>query len=138
MTALNEERAIELYEYAVDHPDGFTNIEATTELNWPNLSTFRAVARTLRLLFIDDSINLICEPNGIGPWTYRLVGTYDDAQLWARNRLLDSETRLGTIEAVSHSVVQATDGRSTDGRKARMIYNTVHYLRQQLEALDGA
>lgn len=134
----SQRRAGDLYDFAVSRPDGFTAPEARAKFAW-DARTFRDALRTLRLTFADDSINLVCDPQGDSqPWLYRLVGTYDEASGWSANALQHAEARLETIEAVAQSVVGATDGRTTDGKRARLIYKTVHFLRDSLNVMSGA
>lgn len=129
-------RRDDLWDYAVAHPDGFTNEQAMSEFDW-DLKTFNTAVQDLRLLLEDDQITLPCDPQGQHEkWLYRLVGHYDDGRAWAINRLLDSETRLRTIEAYSSALMHSTDGRTADGKKARLIHSTAAYLREQIELLD--
>lgn len=136
MTDLNGDRAGLLFDYAVVHPDGFTNVEAMEDLEW-SLRYFNEAVRDLRLILAGDSINLIADPAGERePWIYRLVGTFTDARAWSSNRLRDMEARLETIQAVAFSIVGSTDGRTTDGRKAKLIVAVVGALREQLHAMN--
>jgi hypothetical protein len=92
----------------------------------------------LRLLLgNDDQINLVCDPQGTGqPWLYRLIGDVDGARSWVANRLRDSETRIGTIRAICSSLVSATDGRSADGRRARIMDKGLTRILEDLAELD--
>ena len=133
------ERVGDLFDYAVAHPDGFTYVDVENDLGWDR-GLFSWVARNLRAEFADDSVNLICEPQGqYEPWLYRLVGTADDARIWSTNRIADLEGRLHTMASVSESVKNATDGRTTEGRKARKINRTLVRLIEDLEDIaNGA
>lgn len=131
------DRAGQLYDYAVEHPEGFTYQDIERDFEWQR-SEFVGVVRTLRAILADDEINLTCEPQGQGePWLYKLIGSYDDARPWATNRIGDLETRLETIGSVSQTLVSATDGRSIEGRKARKMKSTLDYLRGELADIDG-
>jgi hypothetical protein len=130
-----DDRAGLLFDYAVVHPEGFTNEEASRDLGW-TLSGFNVVARALRLILADDTITLVCDPTEQNQrWRYKLVGTYTDARGWSSNRLRDLEARLETIQAIAQTMVKATDGRTTTGRKATLILAVVGALRQQLVAM---
>jgi hypothetical protein len=126
-----------LYDYAVEHPDGFVWHEAMDDLGWTHRNyEFQRAVKDVRLTLADDEITLVCDPQGLRePWLYRLVGTYEEGEAFTVNRLNDSEARLETIEAVTAALVNATDGRSLDGRKARLIHNNVQHLRLQIQTL---
>jgi hypothetical protein len=130
------EKVDELWDFAAAHPDGFTWADIRKECPWAaDRSHFFAIVRALRITIgAEDTINLVCEPQGSGElWLYRLVGTYDAARPWSANRLGDIESRLVTISGVSRSLVAATDGRSTDGRKSRLIAKVVDRLIEDLD-----
>lgn len=128
----------ELFDFAVSRPEGFTNVEAMAELEIKRLSDFNRSARRLRItLGEDDEINLVCDPQGSGEkWLYRLVGNLEEAGPWVANRLRDMEARLETQHGVAKSVVTATDGRSVEGRKARLFAKVYSRLREDLEELN--
>jgi hypothetical protein len=135
------EKASELWDFAVSHPEGFTWADARKAFPWAaERSRFFATVRVLRTtLGAEDTINLICDPQGPGElWRYRLVGTYNEARPWNAGRLGDMEARLETIAGVSRSLVAATDGRSTEGRKARLISKIVGRLVEDLRELTPA
>jgi hypothetical protein len=132
------EKVTELWQFAVAHPEGFTRDDVASACSWAEQpSHFFAVVRALRITIgAETDINLVCEPQGPNErWRYRLVGTAEAAGPWSRNRLSDTEARLDTIYGVSRSLVAATDGRSTDGRKARLIEKSVRRLREDLGEL---
>lgn len=128
----------ELFDYAVAHQT-FTNEEAMAALGINHLGAFNRVARRLRLLLGDDDrINLVCDPQGRSErWLYRLVGSPEDAGPWVANRLRDLQARLETQHAVSQSLVSATDGRTTEGRKARIYAKAFGRLIEDVKDLDG-
>jgi hypothetical protein len=127
-----------LYDYAVANPKGFTYVDVERDLRWDRKRLIVAV-RQVRLLFHDDTLNLICDPQGFRqPWLYRLVGNYDDARPWSANRAGDLEARLNTMLAVAETVVHTSDGRTLPGKRARLIYSTLANLVVQLETIDAA
>ena len=136
MSAQDDTDAGLLFDFAVVHPDGFTNQEAMDEFGWTR-SRFTRIARQVRLILADDTITLTCDPEGQRErWRYRLVGTYHDSRGWSSNRLRDLEARLETIQAFAASIVNATDGRRVDGRKAKLILAVVGALREQLVVMS--
>ncbi len=62
-------------------------------------------------------------------------GDPEVARFWITNRIRDCETRLHTQECVAESIANNTDARSTEGKKARKIFRTLHFLREELAEL---
>ncbi|HEY5985123.1 MAG TPA: hypothetical protein VIV12_01890 [Streptosporangiaceae bacterium] len=127
-----------LFDYAAAQPEGFTYQDVEKELGWRR-SQFIKVARQLRLMLgNDDQINLVCDVEARNaPWRYRLVGNFDQAREWGRNRTDDAESRLTTISGVLASVVKATDGRSRDGRRARIMQRAITRAKEDLAEIDN-
>ena len=134
MSGEADRHVLDLSDYALANLDGFTNVDAMDALGW-SLPTFNQTLRRLRLyLGHFDDINLTCDPPGDGgKWIYRLVGTLEEMRPWSVNRLHDTETRLRTQEAMMAPIVRATDGRTTDGKVARV---TEKALRRLVEDID--
>lgn len=121
-----------LYDLAADRPDGFTVTDVHQELGWP-YGHIRMAIRDLRLLMEDDTISLVCDPQGKGErWLYRLVGTLEEGSPWIANRERDMLSRLQTVHAVASSIVNATDGRTITGRKAALTKRIVGRLLEDL------
>jgi len=128
-----------LFDYAVTQPEGFTNVEAAKALEISVDRFNRAVHRIRIMLADDDSINLIATREfPQQPWRYQLVGTLAESLWWISNRERDSETRLRTMAAVMKSIVNATDGRTVEGKRARMIYKALSRLVEDLDDLIEA
>jgi len=124
-----------LFDFAASKPDGFTLPEASVALDVDERQMPRFV-NALRREFAEGDINLVCDPNGKNEkWVYRLVGRPEDAQAWHSNRIGDMESRLETLQSVAHSMVNATDGRSIAGRKARLIDRALSRLIEDLAVL---
>ncbi len=110
-----------LFDYLADRPDGATMDEIAAVLDVTHRKAKRVV-RELRLFLGGDSINLTADPQGSGePWLYRLVGDVDNARAWVANQWRHAESRLETMIAFTESLLNATDGRSLEGRKARVL-----------------
>jgi hypothetical protein len=132
------EKINRLFDYAVSHPDGFTYVDIQADLRWRRKELLKVVKGLRSLLGSIDQINLVCDPTGPGqPWSYRLVGTVKDAQPWTANRLGDAETRLTTIRSVASSIAAGTDGRTTDGKRARLIKRALTRLLEDLADVNG-
>lgn len=124
-----------LYDYAVAQPEGFTNVDFMAE-HGVTLADFNTAVNKLRALLADDTITLICDPGEArSPWTYRLVGKVDEGSPWVQNRLRDAESRFVTMAHVATSLVNATDGRSADGRRARLIHKSLTRLKEDLDEI---
>ena len=128
-----------LFDALVANPDGLDIEQIRTELECgPNLAK-RAV-RDLRLMLGDfDDINVPCIPQGAGErWLYVLqAGVGDDVREWSDHRLDDGETRLRTIRAMLSSAVAATDGRTSSGKRARIMERGVRRMIEDLDELLG-
>jgi len=129
-----EERRDSLFDLLVAMPEGVTVNEIGATLSIP-LWRVNEVIRDLRLLLGDtDDINLVCTPQGQQErWNYALVGNLDGAREWTANRVGDTASRIRTMQAVMRSVVSASDGRTLDGKRARVIERS---LRRLIEDLD--
>lgn len=126
-----------LFDYAVTQPEGFTADDACAEL-FISYSHFVKCVRRLRLILApDDTINLIADRQGKNErWRYRLVGTLAESMWWGTNRRKDGLSRLQTMKAVNHSILTSTDGRTMEGRRARVIDKGLSRLIEDLEELD--
>lgn len=120
-------RAGELYDFAAENPEGFRLWEFAEESECTMGQASDAVSR-LRKMLGDHEINLICDPEGWGPWIYRLVETPQDARPWLLTRQGDTISRIKIQLEVARSGVNATDGRTIEGRYARKEVKA--YLRQ--------
>lgn len=134
-----DELLTNLFDVLVRRPDGVTLDEISAELEVPPRRA-RSVIRTFRLTFgEDDTINLICDPNGQNnQWLYRLTGSMVETEPWAKNRLDDAEARLTTMSTVLASVERGLDGRSVEGRKARIWRRAIERAREDITELNTA
>lgn len=125
-----------LFDLAVARPEGITVEDMMHEFEWGHHEANDAI-RSLRMFLGEfDSINFPCDPQGPGKrWIYRLTGSLDDAKPWVANRLGDGESRLRTMHAMMASIVQSSDGRSSDGRRARLIETGLRHLIEDLDNL---
>lgn len=91
----------------------------------------RTAVRELRRQLQTEDQNIVCVPTGWRqPWEYFLTGDLVNAKPWTRNRLDDAASRLESLRFVFQSIADSTDGRSADGRKARI------YLRHVSRAIE--
>jgi len=133
-----EDRALELWDYAVSKPDGFTADECEKALKWEH-AIFNIAVHDLRSFLGDtDTVALPCDPQGQGEqWLYHLTGTLDETSGWVTNRIGDAETRIRTIQATMRSIVRATSKATTKGRKARKIEKGLRHLIEDLEDIEA-
>lgn len=126
-----------LFDYAAENKDGFTYQDVERDLDWQRGQFFNT-ARQLRLMLgNDDTINLVCDPQGQGqPWRYQLVGNVEGARGWISNRLTDTETRIATILAICSTLVRATDGRTGEGKRARIMNKGLSRIIEDLAELE--
>lgn len=124
-----------LFDFAVMHSEtGFTQPEAAAALG-VDVRQMPRFINALRKEFGESDINLIADPDGTNKWIYRLTGRPEDARAWNSNRVGDMESRLTTMKAVAHSLTNSTDGRSLEGRKARIIDRSLGRLIEDLAVL---
>lgn len=125
-----------LYDYAVEHPS-FYIPDACRDLDWRVNRCRRAISQMRRIL-AGDEINLVCFQEGFGaPKRYELVGNVEDARPWVAVRLRALESQLDTVHSVARSLENATDGRTTTGKRARLIRRHVGRLIEDFAELDG-
>lgn len=92
-----------------------------------------------------DVISVVAEPQGFHePWLYGLragqqIVSPEDSR-WAPNRLQDAERRIKTIKHVLEVAINSTDGRTTEGKKARIYHLHINRALEEVQLLgvDGA
>lgn len=129
------ERDIErLADFAFANLDGFDYKDVEAELGWQRPYFFK-VARYFRLTYGTAEMNLVCEPPGgrmSKPHIYRLTGETQQIQAYGRSRIPDLVSRVETLQQVAVSAVNATDGRSREGRIARRVERHMTRLHEDL------
>lgn len=126
----------EVFDILTDSPEGATIYALADNLNITPSRVKDAIFQLRRDLATDDDMNVIANrPKSRGPWTYRLVGDLDGAKEWQENRLKDGETRIETIYSVSKSVARSTDGRTREGRQARLMEKSLGRLIEDINDL---
>jgi hypothetical protein len=130
-------RVGELFDLLANAPEGITVYKIADELDVP-LATARTAIRDIRVEFASSDINVTAQPNGQRqPWLYRLTASYKEAQPWFQNRTDDLGARLETIESIAASISSGARHGTVEWKKARKVYRTVHYLREELAVIDG-
>lgn len=117
--------------------NGFRVNDVMNSESWSH-NHVRAAIHDLRLWMADtgDKINLVCEPDGAyNQWLYYFTGDPAEAAIWIDNRDRDLVSRLETIKAVSATLVNATDGRTAQGKRVRKVERTVSYLLTELQEI---
>lgn len=109
---------------------------------WSQGQVYKA-AQTLRDMITDmglgDVMTVTCDPFGQGQWWYALrrgAAVHNrSATKWVPNRIKDLRRRLKTIRSVCKAAVLATDGRTEDGRVARIILECLELAEQKIAEL---
>jgi hypothetical protein len=131
---VREQRRDDLWDLLVAAPLGVTVDDMMAVCGWTHHQSNMAIRDLRRHLGDTDTVNLICEPQGQSErWLYRLVGNLADVRGWVDNRIGDADSRIRTLQAVMTSIVSATSGRTTEGKKARVMEKA---LRRLVEDLD--
>ena len=90
-----------------------------------------------RFLGDSDEMNLTCDQQGAGQrWLYRLVTKMEEHSGWIGIRMNDTESRLVTILAILASAVRSTDGRTIEGKRARVMFKQISRLMEDLRELE--
>jgi len=131
------ERRDHLFDLLVASPHGVTIDNIREGLGSTHAQARKAVRDLRRFLGDFDDVNVPAVPNGQNqPWLYTLAhGVTDATRKWTTNRIGDTQSRLVTQHAVAASIVKATDGRSIEGRKARMTEVGLRHLLENLAAI---
>lgn len=134
-------RAAVLYDLLADRPRTQSEVVALT--GW-TVRRFSSAVQRLRdiLAASGDTINVPAEPQGQREeWVYALTdgaGIIDaERSQWAPNRMKDAERRLKTIKHVFSAAVEATDGRTVEGRKARIYQLHLARAEEEIRILNG-
>lgn len=128
-----------LFDLLAASPEGLTMGDIALGLGCGRRLADKAV-HDLRIVLGDsDTINVPSDPQGRGePWLYFLKGDIDGNRRWITNRLGDTESRLRTMRALAASLVSGSDGRTVDGRRARLIERALRRLIEDLDDLLSA
>lgn len=124
--------ATDLFDLLAAQPDGMDIHEIQYHLGLTRQHAYRVIRILRGVLGAGDSINVPFKKDG-NRAVYFLSGTVDEIQPWHRYRLSDTLSRLETMEDVWRSVVNGTDGRTTDGKVARHIVKFVSRLREDVQ-----
>lgn len=138
MSPARERRRDDLLLKLIATPTGLMIEDMMVELDATHPQVNEAI-RDLRLYLGDyDQINVVCDPQGPGErWLYRLVGTLDEVRPWAANRVNDSISRIRTIRSMMSSIVKSTNGRTIEGRKARVTEQALRHLIEDLDLIEA-
>lgn len=127
-----------LFDLLVSQPAGVTISQIAQKLDL-NYTDAKKLVRAFRMVFKDDTINLVCNPGmPFEEWPYTLEGTTEGVTPWEANRINDAETRLTTMQAVLTSVLRNADESTKDGLRAQIMHRCITraledlaWLRQQ-------
>jgi hypothetical protein len=89
-----------------------------------------------------DVISVVAEPQGMSqPWLYGLragkqIASAEDSR-WIPNRFQDAERRIKTISHVLEVAANSLDGRTTEGRKARIYHLHIKRALEEVQLMVG-
>lgn len=125
-----------LFDLLTAGPQTYQTVEA--ELGWDR-GRFYKVVQGLRDFCAenDDTITVLNEPQGgNAPHLYTLTaGNYVGESAWAGNRISDLRRRLDTFLSVAKVAVNATDGRTNDGKAARILEFRIRQAKEEIKLL---
>lgn len=147
MTRSKYDRAGELFDLLAGAPDGMTIDEITADLKITQRYA-EEVLRDLRLtLGHSDDLFVPCDRDDDGIYRYCLksgaaiVNANPDndkpSSQWTATRITDLESRLLLFIAAARSAETATDGRTTEGRKAALFLRYMLRLAEDLAEVEG-
>jgi len=125
-----------LFDALADAPEGWTIYEISAYLDVPCWVASRVI-RSLRLLLGDvDQINCVYRKDG-RQRRYVLIGNPEDAKERHDIRLATYVANIETERAIWRSIVAESDGRTREGRKARMVLRYFTRLQEDLADIDA-
>ena len=117
------------------HPNGLTIHDLAVAMGENDRTVYRDIRWLRRRGDID---NIPATPNGhMQPWLYRVTNDLEANSEWVANRIGDAESRFLTMIGQAETLVRVTNGRTTNGRKARKIDRVLRYLMQELADIDS-
>lgn len=139
MKSSRTDRMGRLFDYMVLTPQGAT-IEDIAEALECSYDLAVQTVRDLRLfLGEDNTANLTCNKQGKSErWLYKLVTDLEDHREWIAGRIGDTHSRLKTMNSMLTSAVNATDGRTLEGRRARVMSRQIGRLLEDLAEIESA
>lgn len=141
--SIRDARALALFELAKARPAGVTIDQIARHLGVPYQEANHVVRHLRRHLGKLDSIWLVATPQGKGErWLYSLSGVAmldaaDPDGRWITNRVRDAETRIEIMLSMMDAAVRGTNGRTVEGRKARVMQRAFTRLREDFAEIDG-
>lgn len=137
---IDDQRAGELYDLLAN--GGLTSHQIIDKMSW-SYSQFMSAVQKLRdiLAANGDIISVVAEPQAARePWLYSLqagkVILDTEKSQWLPNRLQDTERRIKTIQHVLEVAVNSLDGRTTEGKKARIYHLHIKRAQEEVVMLD--
>lgn len=130
-----------IYDVLADAPDGMTIYDIAVKIDLPVHSCRRAMRNARLTLAEGDTLFVIAEPQGPRePWLYKLVDgkvlVRPDESGWTTNRVGDAQSRVHLLHVAMDVAARATDGRSIEGRKARVMAKSLRRLDEDLTEID--
>lgn len=133
-----DDRMTALFDYMIlRDADGATVEDMAAHLECSIDTATDSIRDLRRFLGDSDEMNLTCDKQEAGQrWLYRLVTKMEDHREWIGIRMTDTESRLVTIQAILASAVRSTDGRTLEGKRARVMFKQISRLMEDLRELE--
>ena len=117
---------MQLWDYAFDKfnaGEKFTRQELRDDLSWGKRTADDAIRDLRRVINAHGrQVNLVCKQyEQQQPWLYALSGDPDELEEFSKFLGKHLEARLVTMQALLVTRVTVTDGRSREGREARLV-----------------
>jgi len=125
-----------LFDGLADAPQGWTIHEIGTYLSVPRQVGQEVIRRLRRLLADTDQVNVVYRVAGRAR-KYILIGTLEDAKERLNIRLATYQEQFATETAILRSLVAGSDGRSREGRKARVVLRAFTRALEDVAEIDA-
>jgi len=130
------ERMDVLFDILVASPEGITREECCQRAEIDRDQFFEGRRDLLEwLVETDDTVSIVVIDRPGQPSLYKLGSLIDEAKPHLASRIADLETRMRTSEHSVIPFVNATDGRTADGKRARVMRKYLTRLREDLDEL---
>lgn len=128
-----DQLAVDLYEELTNRPMGMDKRQIAEYLDVPLKVASHTITRLRLELGDGDSIMVPIRHEGTRQ-VYFLSAQKDEAQAWLETRARTQAAKIKTEVATFAAMVRGADGRTTDGKLARMLSMQAQQMDQTLTA----
>jgi hypothetical protein len=123
-----------LFDLLVGAPDGMDIHEVTAALGVPQRQAEKVLNCLRRILGQDDTINVVWQMVG-RRYVYQLSGNVNEGAQWQAYRMATKLSQLDVDLAYWRSVVRGCDGRTREGRMARVCLKHFERVTEDLREI---